>query len=195
MVERHDCGKIVQRTPRVDHGPPEVVQKRMLDAGKGDPALTSYPLGLLLARGMIAQPEHDAGCRLAWHRCIVYGKPTITASRLENVSRGTSSWENEELVTKSKTAYLDAQIAVERYSRVWWYHVYRAAISEIRPQWSGGEDLPAPEWVLESRALVNGLRILAVEFGKRRGPPVLLEVPGYRIASEESEGSPMERRA
>jgi hypothetical protein len=196
MVDRHDCGKIVQRTPRVDHGPPEVVQKRMLDAGKGDPALTSYPLGLLLANGVIEQPEHDGGCLFALHHSIAFGKPTITAARMENVSRGTSDWEDEGRVVRSKTLYRGAEIALKHHSEAYFVAVRSAAIYEQRPSWT---EVRVPDYrqIREAFALLDGLKVLAVEFGKRRGPPKLEYQAPLLVVNADLmfEGSPMERRA
>ena len=45
----------------VDLGTPEALARRQRLAGGGDPVLTESPLGVMLARGLIGQEQHDAG--------------------------------------------------------------------------------------------------------------------------------------
>ncbi|MGH6932505.1 MAG: hypothetical protein ACREEE_08735, partial [Dongiaceae bacterium] len=48
--------------PKVDLGTPEARARRERMAAGADPALTEYPLGLLLARQLISDEQHEAGC-------------------------------------------------------------------------------------------------------------------------------------
>lgn len=50
----------MQRQP-IDHGTPELQAKRALLVRGSDPALASYPLGVLLARDVITREQHEAG--------------------------------------------------------------------------------------------------------------------------------------
>jgi hypothetical protein len=51
--------------PANDGGTPELQARRSALVGVGDPALAEYPLGIMLARGLITAEEHEAGCYYA----------------------------------------------------------------------------------------------------------------------------------
>jgi hypothetical protein len=51
--------------PSNDGGTPELQARRSALVGAGDPALAEYPLGIMLARGLISPEEHEAGCYYA----------------------------------------------------------------------------------------------------------------------------------
>ncbi len=51
--------------PSNDGGTPELQARRSALVGAGDPALAEYPLGIMLARGLISAEEHEAGCYYA----------------------------------------------------------------------------------------------------------------------------------
>ena len=63
-------GRPNQDRPVVDRGTPELQAYRQRLAEGGDPALTEYPLGLLLARGLVSREQHEAGCYYAF----LYGR-------------------------------------------------------------------------------------------------------------------------
>ena len=48
--------------PAVDSGTPELQARRRRLAAGADPALTEYPVGLLLARHLITAEQHEAAC-------------------------------------------------------------------------------------------------------------------------------------
>ncbi|HEY2890260.1 MAG TPA: hypothetical protein VGJ31_06510 [Dongiaceae bacterium] len=51
--------------PNHDSGTPELQARRSALVGSNDPALAEYPLGIMLARGLICGEEHEAGCYYA----------------------------------------------------------------------------------------------------------------------------------
>jgi hypothetical protein len=51
--------------PNHDGGTPELQARRSALVGSCDPALAEYPLGVMLARGLISGEEHEAGCYYA----------------------------------------------------------------------------------------------------------------------------------
>ena len=51
--------------PSMDGGTLELQARRAALVGAGDPALAEYPLGIMLARGLISAEEHGAGCYYA----------------------------------------------------------------------------------------------------------------------------------
>ncbi len=53
-----------------DEGTPELQGRKAAMAAGGDPALTEYPLGLLLLHGFIGAEQHEAGCYYAF----LYGR-------------------------------------------------------------------------------------------------------------------------
>jgi hypothetical protein len=62
--------------PATDGGTPELQARRAALAGDGDPALTEYPLGLMLARGLITAEMHEGGCTYA----VLYGRAVARAN-------------------------------------------------------------------------------------------------------------------
>ena len=67
------------RRKRPDKGTGEVQLLRAWYAGQGDPALTSYPLGILLANAVLTDDQHKAVCRYAWLHWAVFGRPSVAA--------------------------------------------------------------------------------------------------------------------
>ncbi len=61
--------------PTTDMGTPEQQARRSALIGKGDPALSEYPLGIMLARGLITAEQHEAGCFYA----TLYGRAVARA--------------------------------------------------------------------------------------------------------------------
>lgn len=78
-----------------DHGTPELQARREFLAGKGDKALTTFPLGILLANEVITEEEYRAGCRFAWLHAVVIGKHSLAAIEFER-SHGKSVREVDE---------------------------------------------------------------------------------------------------
>ncbi len=77
---------------RFRDGPtPELKSLRDWYAGDGDPNLTTYPLGILLANGAISDDQHRAGCRYAWLHWRVFGRPSVAAARFEFMDRSTGT--------------------------------------------------------------------------------------------------------
>jgi len=66
----------------IDRGTPELQAHRAQLAAGGDPALTEYPLGLLLARGLIGQEHHEAGCYYAFLYGRAVGRTQVDCSYL-----------------------------------------------------------------------------------------------------------------
>jgi len=68
--------------PAVDCGTPELQAYRERLAAGGDPALTEYPLGLLLARGLVSREQHEAGCYYAFLYGRSIGRTQVNCSYL-----------------------------------------------------------------------------------------------------------------
>ncbi len=63
-------GRPRQDRPAVDLGTPEQQARRAALVADGDPSLSEYPLGLMLARRLIGPEQHEAGC----HYGYLYGR-------------------------------------------------------------------------------------------------------------------------
>ena len=68
--------------PAIDRGTPELQAYRERLAAGGDPALTEYPLGLLLTRGLVSREQHEAGCYYAFLYGRSIGRTQVNCSYL-----------------------------------------------------------------------------------------------------------------
>jgi len=68
--------------PDIDRGTPELRAHRERLAAGGDPALTEYPLGLLLTRGLVSREQHEAGCYYAFLYGRSIGRTQVDCSYL-----------------------------------------------------------------------------------------------------------------
>ncbi len=66
----------------IDRGTAELQVKRAALAQGGDPALSEYPLGVMLTRGLIDGPQHDAGCYYAFLYGVTIGRTSISCERI-----------------------------------------------------------------------------------------------------------------
>ncbi len=65
-----------------DCGTPEIQARRRKLAQGGDPALSEYPLGLLLGRALVSEDQHWAGCRYGMLYRLSVGRTQVTYNRL-----------------------------------------------------------------------------------------------------------------
>jgi hypothetical protein len=65
MATLRKRGRPKLNRPSNDSGTPELQARRSALVGASDPALAEYPLGIMLARGLISAEEHEAGCYYA----------------------------------------------------------------------------------------------------------------------------------
>ena len=70
-----------------DRGTKEIQSLREWYAGKGDPALAAYPLGILLVNEAISDAQHSAGCGYAWLHWAVFGRVSVGAVSYEFMDR------------------------------------------------------------------------------------------------------------
>lgn len=68
--------------PVIDRGTPELRAYREELAAGGDPALSEYPLGLLLTRGLVSREQHEAGCYYAFLYGRSIGRTQVNCSYL-----------------------------------------------------------------------------------------------------------------
>ncbi len=146
----------MQRKVKRDTGTPELRGLREWYAGDGDPNLTTYPLGILLANGVISEDQHRAGCRYAWLHWRVFGRPSVAAARIEFMDRSTGierDCKKEE--RKLKAVYEELRRHPARYRQV----LDGIAVYERMPKWMRPV-MPRPSDVAEAGALLAALRLL-----------------------------------
>ena len=79
-----------------DLGTPEQQQRKRVLVGDADPKYSEYPLGVLLARDIITQDQHDAGCRYAYLAGRVLGKMGPSGSQMHVDRMASGPWYNED---------------------------------------------------------------------------------------------------
>lgn len=67
--------------PAIDQGTAETQARRARLAGGADPALSEYPLGLMLARRLVSAEQHEAGCHYAFLYGRTIGRTQVTCDR------------------------------------------------------------------------------------------------------------------
>jgi hypothetical protein len=74
--------------PGRDHGTPELQARRTSLAAGADPAMTEYPLGLLLARAVVDRAQHDSGCQYAYLYQRAVGRTHLSCAFLYRAIMG-----------------------------------------------------------------------------------------------------------
>jgi len=92
--------------PVIDRGTPELQAYRERLAAGGDPALTEYPLGLLLARGLVSREQHEAGCHYAFLYGRSIGRTQVNCSYLFGAQA--SGYADRHELTEAELAKLQA---------------------------------------------------------------------------------------
>ena len=99
LGRRTKSGRIARKSHArgVDRGTEELQAMRFRLANGEDPALTSYPLGILEANGIITTDQRKAACRYAWLHAVVIGRPNCASMALERRTRSQESevWDEE----------------------------------------------------------------------------------------------------
>lgn len=97
---RRGRGRPKSDRPETDLGTPEAQARRARLAGPGDPSLAEYPLGILLARGLIGPDQHEAGCYYGFLYGRAVGRTRLSCAaiyeRLASESRGDMAPANED---------------------------------------------------------------------------------------------------
>lgn len=82
IKQREPNGRVKRegpRGPKRDEGTRQLRRIRAWFAQGGNPELTTYPLGILLANDQITEAQHRAACRYAWLHTMVFGRPSVAA--------------------------------------------------------------------------------------------------------------------
>lgn len=155
-------GRPKSRREGPDYGTPELQAKRAKLAKGGDPALTEYPLGILLARGRIDRDQHQAGCMYAY----LYGKAVGRTVEL-GTGEPVGGEMDEETASKLRARYLDCKNLLLRHGRRVADAVDNVAVYRRLPRWFW-TTRPRPSDQRDYEALTTGLTALAEALIGRR---------------------------
>ena len=142
-----------------DRGTDEVKRLRAWYAGNGDPALTSYPLGILLANAVLTDDQHKAVCRYAWLHWAVFGRPSVAAVSWEFTDRAVPVERDRESEERKLGEIHDAFKTTDRRCR---QVLDNVAIYERLPRWMRPVN-PRPADVAESRYFLAGVTLLMTQ--------------------------------
>lgn len=117
--------------PRHDFGTPELIAKRMA-ASPNDTTLSTNPLDVLKARGVISDEAHGAASYFAALRKMVFGKAHPGAIDLTAIS-GANPDEFDR--ADAETKYREACAAMKAMSRGCFDEVENLVIHEHWPSW------------------------------------------------------------
>jgi hypothetical protein len=166
-IEAKAAARAKAADPRRDWGTDELAERRHILTGAGDPTLSESSLGILRARGHIAEEQMDAGFRLAVLRWNIFGKGTPDAVQWQDYLPG---------------AVLSAPDE-ERDARLW--EAYKSADDALRAAGSGirreTQNVAAygrvPSWLYRSNVrtsdskarqhLLDGLAVLVDHWGMK----------------------------
>ncbi len=173
--------------PSQDGGTPELQARRAALVAGGDPALAEYPLGIMLARGLISAEEHEAGCYYA----MLYARAVVrTSLSCAHIYR-------RMLAENGRSAMLDdkSQEHIERLFRSGKNRLLAAgrrvteatenlAVFGRSPRFLAGRrtsELRRGADFTEFQAVLEGLAVLAACYGRSAGRRGRMET--YRAAS------------
>ena len=138
-----------------DRGTKEIQSLREWYAGAGDPVLTSYPLGILLANAAITEPQHVAGCEYAWLHWAVFGRTSLAAVSLEFMDHGRAV-EIDRDEEERRLDVIHAQfVACRRHRRL----LDNLVIFERIPRWMRPVD-PRPADVTDAQLFLEAMEML-----------------------------------
>ena len=143
-----------------DRGTKEIQSLRQWWAGPGDPSLTSYPLGVLLANGAISTQQHSIGCDYAWLHWAVFGRVSLAAVSLEFMDRGQPIVRHREAEERRMEEIHRLFRGTRRARR----ELDNLVIFERVPRWMKPID-PRPGDVHDARLLIESLVMLVKRYG------------------------------
>ena len=140
-----------------DRGTPEQQLRRFQLVGEANPTLASYPLGVLLAKSLITQDQHNIGLDYARHYRVVSGKDR-RPSGLAEVP--------EEVLIEMQARFDQMSHALKRVGRRSKDAVDNVAVFERFPGWLFRRTIRQSDAV-NLRAINRGLYALESAFAKR----------------------------
>lgn len=169
-------------TENLGAGTPEQAARRAELVGTdGDPVLSSWPVGILRARGFISDDQMRSAGTHAWARSLAIGKPVAARSTLDAMvstggseapgwlrSLGMADDEAVERVREALTADYNAVVAkLHRSSATVATVVHDVVVMEQTPWWVTAPPGDTSRAMRHATALMTGLRILEREWPRR----------------------------
>lgn len=150
------------RPPMRDKGTNELQDRRNYLAGKGDPTLTTFPLGILLANSTITEEEYRAGCRFAWLHAVVIGSHSLAAVEFERTHGRSLKELDEDREKKIQALWRESLGSLpSRRTRdeLVSLCIYERTARFMRPV------IPVIKDIVQGNTIKAGLKILAREYG------------------------------
>jgi len=145
----------------VDRGTQELRDRRAWLAGDGDPANTTYPLGILLANGAIGEDLHRYGCDYAWMHAVLFGSASTAAITADRARPGAIL---DEVALRRISLKMElARRALDQAGRQIRDAVEALVVYERVPRWM--RPVP-PAWsdIQQAEKLIKGLELLRRAF-------------------------------
>ena len=152
-----------------DGGTDEAQRIREWLAGSGDPALTSYPLGVLFANRAITLAQHSAGVRYGFLFAVALRRPNQAALAYDGAGPLSADWGEAALegMTENFNAARRALVNLGPRTKT---AVENLVVYERAPRWMRPVT-PRQSDVIDAQLVLDGLDILAGAFGYIGGQP------------------------
>lgn len=148
------------RTRPQDYGTPELIAKRRALIGEGALELAEYPLGVMLARGIIDQEQHNGGVYYAWLYGRVIGRTKVKGVLGDNFGEP----EDGPFQAKIQASFRECKDAILRAGRRATDAFENVAVFEREPYWLkrelGRVHVVRDSEVAERRAIQSALAAL-----------------------------------
>lgn len=156
------------RTRPQDYGTPELIAKRRALVGEGAPELAEYPLGIMLARGIISQDQHNSGRQYAWLYGSVIGRTNVKSMLAD--AKGEAAEDPRQ--ADAEASFRRCKEAMLRVGRRACDALENAAIFERVPYWLkreiGSVHVVRPSEIAERKAIQAALDALVGILGGER---------------------------
>jgi len=162
--------------PETDRGTPEQQARRARLSAGADPALTEYPLGILLARHLVSGEQHEAGCYYAYLYGRAVGAGHVSCGFL--YQQVASIWIGSEAVSEATEATIESLFRLGKNrllaaGRRVCDAVENVAVFGRAPRFLNAADRrPGSAWradAAELDALRRGLDVLVACYGRAAG--------------------------
>jgi hypothetical protein len=133
LSKREPNGQI-QRRRHIDKGTLEVQNLRKWWAADGDPALSSFPLGILLANSAITERQYTAASEYAFLHWSAFGRPSTAAVSFERRSPTSGEGPDRDR-EQEKIRQIVSRVEAEVPNLVGWELLVDLLVYEITPGW------------------------------------------------------------
>lgn len=137
-------------------------------AGKGNPDLTEYPLGVLLANGAIDDSHHRAACEFAWLYHVTLGRSSVASTNYDGIKRGGGNGWDDDALQRFEGKLNNVMAAVKAISRQHYDALLNVAVYERTPRWMAPGHFRTESDVVDGRRLSEALTAVAAALGHGR---------------------------